>query len=101
MQKSHTEYSSYHPKTMDEEKQIITRERKGRVVPLGYKVSEEDDRVLIQIPEHMDLIEKAKSFIENNCTYKETAEWLSHHTGRKITGMGLREVLKRVIHKGW
>ena len=101
MQKSHTEYSSYHPKTMDEEKQIITRERKGRVVPLGYKVSEEDDRVLIQIPEHMELIEKSKSFIENNCTYKETAEWLSHHTGRKITGMGLREVLKRVIHKGW
>jgi hypothetical protein len=49
----------------------------------------------------MELIEKAKSFIENNCTYKETAEWLSHHTGRKITGMGLREVLKRVIHKGW
>jgi len=47
------------------------------------------------------MIEKAKGFIENNCTYKETAEWLSHHTGRKITGMGLREVLKRVIHKGW
>ena len=83
------------------EQEFITRERKGRVVPLGYKVSEEDDRVLIQIPEHMELIEKAKSFIENNCTYKETAEWLSHHTGRKITGMGLREVLKRVIHKGW
>jgi len=33
--------------------------------------------------------------------YRETAEWLSHHTGRKLTGMGLREVLKRVIHKGW
>lgn len=83
------------------EQEIITRERKGRVVPLGYKVSEEDDRVLVQIPEHMELINKAKNFIENNCTYKETAEWLSHHTGRKITGMGLREVLKRIIHKGW
>ena len=45
--------------------------------------------------------DKAKSFIDNNCSYKETAEWLSHHTGRNITGMGLREVLKRVIHKGW
>lgn len=100
MQKSHMESSSYHLKIMDEDKPI-TRKRVGRVVPLGYKVSEEDERILIQIPEHMQLIDKAKGFIENNCTYKETAEWLSHHTGRKITGMGLREVLKRVIHKGW
>ncbi len=52
----------------------------------------------------MDLREKEallKKAIENNCSYRETAEWLSHHTGRKLTGMGLREVLKRVIHKGW
>jgi len=100
MQKSHTESLSYHPKTMDEDKPII-RKRASRVIPLGYKVSEEDKNVLVQIPEHMELIQKAKSFIDNNCTYRETAEWLSHHTGRKITGMGLREVLKRVIHKGW
>lgn len=100
MQKSHMESSSYHLKTMDEDKPI-TRKRVSRVIPLGYKVSEEDENILIQIPEHMELIQKAKGFIDNNCTYKETAEWLSHHTGRKITGMGLREVLKRVIHKGW
>jgi hypothetical protein len=100
MQKLHTESLSYHLKTMDEDKPI-TRKRASRVIPLGYKVSEEDENVLIQIPEHMELIQKAKSFIDNNCTYRETAEWLSHHTGRKITGMGLREVLKRVIHKGW
>lgn len=100
MQKSHTESLSYHLKTMDEDKPI-TRKRASRVIPLGYKVSEEDENVLVQIPEHMELIQKAKSFIDNNCTYRETAEWLSHHTGRKITGMGLREVLKRVIHKGW
>jgi len=100
MQKLHTESLSYHPKTMDEDKPII-RKRASRVIPLGYKVSEEDKNVLVQIPEHMELIQKAKSFIDNNCTYRETAEWLSHHTGRKITGMGLREVLKRVIHKGW
>ena len=81
--------------------ETVTRERKGRVIPLGYKVSQEDEKLLVQIPEHMEMIDKAKNFIDNNCSYKETAEWLSHHTGRKITGMGLREVLKRVIHKGW
>jgi len=46
-------------------------------------------------------LKKAKKFIEDHCSYKETAEWLSHHSGRTITGMGLREVLKRVINKGW
>jgi len=49
----------------------------------------------------MELLNKAKKFIENHCSYRETAEWLSHHSGRNITGMGLREVLKRKINKGW
>lgn len=79
----------------------ITRRRVSRIIPFGYEVSEENDKLLIEIPEHMELLKKAKKFIEDNCSYKETAEWLSHHSGRTITGMGLREVLKRVINKGW
>ena len=79
----------------------ITRRRVSRTIPFGYEVSEENDKLLIEIPEHMELLKKAKKFIENHCSYKETAEWLSHHSGRTITGMGLREVLKRVINKGW
>ncbi len=79
----------------------ITRRRVSRIIPFGYEVSEENDKLLIEIPEHMELLKKAKKFIEDHCSYKETAEWLSHHSGRTITGMGLREVLKRVINKGW
>ena len=83
------------------EKIKIARRKNARVIPYGYEVSEENDKLLIEVPEEMDLLTKAKKFIENHCSYRETAEWLSHHTGRKLTGMGLREVLKRVIHKGW
>ena len=79
----------------------ITRRRVSRIIPFGYEVSEENDKLLIEIPEHMELLKKAKKFIEDHCSYKETAEWLSHHSGRTITGMGLREVLKRKINKGW
>ena len=79
----------------------ITRRRVSRIIPFGYEVSEENDKLLIEIPEHMELLKKAKKFIEDHCSYKETAEWLSHHSGRTLTGMGLREVLKRVINKGW
>ena len=81
--------------------QRITRRRVSRIIPFGYEVSEENDKLLIEIPEHMELLKKAKKFIEDHCSYKETAEWLSHHSGRTITGMGLREVLKRFINKGW
>ena len=93
MQKSPTESSSSPLR--------ITRRRVSRIIPFGYEVSEENDKLLIEIPEHMELLKKAKKFIEDHCSYKETAEWLSHHSGRTITGMGLREVLKRVINKGW
>ena len=93
MQKSHTESSSSPLR--------ITRRRVSRLIPFGYEVSEENDKLLIEVPEEMDLLTKAKKFIENHCSFRETAEWLSHHSGRKITGMGLREVLKRKINKGW
>tara|TARA_E500000318_G_scaffold11756_1_gene10628 strand:+ start:90 stop:350 length:261 start_codon:yes stop_codon:yes gene_type:complete len=86
---------------MSEEKIKIARRKNARVIPYGYEISEDDPEFLIQNEDHMELIKKAKKFIENNCSYRETAEWLSHNTGRKLTGMGLREVLKRVIHKGW
>ena len=38
--------------------ETVTRERKGRVIPLGYKVSREDEKLLVQIPEHMEMIDK-------------------------------------------
>jgi len=95
------EFLSYPQKIMSEEKIKIARRKNARVVPYGYEISDEDPEFLIQNEDHMELIKKAKKFIENNCSYRETAEWLSHNTGRKLTGMGLREVLKRVIHKGW
>ena len=93
MQKSPTESSSSPLR--------ITRRRVSRLIPFGYEVSEENEKLLIEVPEEMELINKAKKFIENNCSYRETAEWVSHHSGKKITGMGLREVLKRKINKGW
>ena len=55
---------------MSEEK--ITRERKGRVIPLGYKVSQEDEKLLIQIPEHMEMIDKAKDIFGNDYTDKDS-----------------------------
>ena len=73
--------------------------RKARTIPYGYRLSENTDYIE-PVAEELNALDEAKEYL-NNCSYRETAEWLSHHTGRKLTGMGLREVLKRVIHKGW
>ena len=37
----------------------ITRRRVSRIIPFGYEVSEENDKLLIEIPEHMELLKKA------------------------------------------
>ena len=69
---------------MSEEKIKIARRKNARVIPYGYEISEDDPDFLIQNEDHMELIKKAKKFIENNCSYRGTAEWLSHNTGRRL-----------------
>jgi len=73
----------------------IARRKNARVIPYGYEISDKDPEFLIQNEDHMELIKKAKKFIDNNCSYRETAEWLSHHTGRKLTGNGTKRSFKR------
>ena len=50
----------------------ITRRRVSRLIPFGYEVAEENDKLLIEVPEEMELLTKAKKFIENHCSYRET-----------------------------
>ena len=45
---------------------------------------------------HTKALKEAEENLEN-CSYKEVANWVTNKTGRPITGMGLRKVLKR----GW
>ena len=72
------------------------RKLRSRTVPFGYKVSEEEEKTLEAVPEQMDALKEAEQYLEN-CSYKEVADWVTNKTGRPITGMGLRKVLKR----GW
>ena len=60
------------------------------------KVSEEEDKTLEAVPEELDALKEAEQYLEN-CSYQEVATWVTNKTGRAITGMGLRKVLKR----GW
>ena len=64
--------------------------RVGRHVPFGYKQDEEDDMLLIPIPEELELLEKAKLFLTEYST-RQVAQWLSKESGRYISHTGLNK----------
>jgi hypothetical protein len=62
--------------------------RVGRHVPFGYKQDEEDPDLLIPIPEELELLEKAKLFLQEY-SLRQVAQWLSKESGRYISHVGL------------
>jgi hypothetical protein len=66
--------------------------RIARTVPFGYKLNDEDPDILDPIPTELDLLEKARSHV-NQYSYREVANWLSTNTGRYISHVGLRKRL--------
>ncbi len=67
--------------------------RVGRVVPFGYKQSEEDVDILLPIPTELELLEKAKKYIRQY-SYRQVANWLSKESGREISQVGLMKRIK-------
>ena len=70
------------------------KKRVARTIPFGYRVNEEDDKMLDPIPEELEAIEQAKQYIKS-CSYREVAGWMERKTGRYISAPGLMKVLKR------
>jgi len=62
--------------------------RVGRHVPFGYKQDEENELLLIPIPEELELLEKAKLFLKEY-SLRQVAQWLSKESGRYISHVGL------------
>ena len=62
--------------------------RVGRHVPFGYKQDEEDEMLLIPIPEELELLEKAKLILQEY-SIRQVARWLSDNSGRYISHSGL------------
>ncbi len=77
------------PKT----EQSNLKKRVARVIPFGYKQSDNPDYIE-PVQEELDALEQARQYIKSS-SYREVADWLFRKTGRRITGMGLRKVLER------
>jgi hypothetical protein len=83
------------PTDIKEENEWVQIPRIARTIPFGYKQSEEDPDILDPIPEELDLLEKARGYI-NQYSYRQVANWLVTNTGRQISHVGLR---KRLQHE--
>ena len=80
------------PTDIKEENEWVQIPRIARTVPFGYKLNDEDPDILDPIPTELDLLEKARSYV-NQYSYREVANWLSTNTGRSISHVGLRKRL--------
>ena len=83
------------PTDIKDENEWVQIPRIARTVPFGYKQNEEDPDILDPIPTELDLLEKARAYI-NQYSYREVANWLSTNSGRYISHVGLR---KRLQHE--
>ena len=64
--------------------------RIGRTVPFGYMLCEDDNDILVPIPDELDLLEQAKKHLRLY-SYREVAAWLTTQSGRSISHMGLKK----------
>ena len=80
------------PTDIKEENEWVQIPRIARTVPFGYKFNENDRDILDPIPAELDLLEKARKFV-NQYSYREVANWLSTNSGRYISHVGLRKRL--------
>lgn len=93
MSKSIGKWNLPQPTDIKEENEWVQIPRIARTVPFGYKVNEEDSRILDPISTELDLLEKARDYI-NQYSYREVSNWLSTNTDRYISHVGLRKRLQ-------
>jgi hypothetical protein len=80
------------PTDIKEENEWVQIPRIARTVPFGYKQNEEDPDILDPIKTELDLLEKARQYV-NQYSYREVSNWLSTNSGRYISHVGLRKRL--------
>lgn len=71
----------------------IPKISKGKVVPFGYKINEDNPHQLDPIPIELEALEKAKLYLKRYSS-RLVANWLTKVTGRYISHAGLLQRVK-------
>ena len=72
------------------EKEWHTIVRVSKVIPFGYELDPDNERLLVPIPHELEALELAKRHLKQY-SYREVAIWLTKHTDRYISHMGLKK----------
>ncbi len=81
------------PTDIKEDNEWISIPRIAGTIPFGYVQDENDPDVLRPVPIELDLIEKARTYV-NQYSYRQVANWISNQTGRYISHVELRKRLE-------
>jgi len=81
------------PTDLKEDNEWTRSPRNARTVRFGYGREEDDSNILDPIPLELDLIEKARKYV-NQYSYREVANWITKNSGRYISHVGLRKRLE-------
>ena len=89
MPKSNTGYLSYHQR-MYEPKKI-----RGTLIPFGYKKSEDDPKIVLPIPEELDVLQEAIKLHKKGQSLQKCVDYIYSKTKRKITRQGFYKIVNK------
>ena len=79
---------------LQKRKLSLSRRKLSSVVPFGYVVSQENPKVLDEVPEQIEALDEITDLVSNNVIrLREGASWLEHKTGRKLSHQGLKKII--------
>ena len=89
MPKSNTGYLSYRQR-MYEPKKI-----RGTLIPFGYKKSEDDPKIVLPIPEELDVLQEAIKLHKKGQSLQKCVDYIYSKTKRKITRQGFYKIVNK------
>ena len=70
------------------------RQKLSSVIPFGYKVSEDDPKLLEEIPLELKALSEIKTMVSDKVlSLREGSAWLEYSTGRKLSHQGLKKII--------
>jgi hypothetical protein len=71
------------------------RRRNSSTIPFGYKLSE-DNKTLIKVDKEISALTEMKDGVKSGAfSLRGAVDMLEHHTGRKLSAMGLKKIIDR------
>ena len=89
MPKFNTGYLYYHQR-MYEPKKI-----RGTLIPFGYKKSEDDPKIVLPIPEELDVLQEAIKLHKKGQSLQKCVDYIYSKTKRKITRQGFYKIVNK------